>query len=1116
MIAAERVKELNNVQIICDNFEDFQYDQKFDIVTLIGVLEYAPSYIHSSDPIQFLLKQARKFMKPNGLLLIAIENQLGLKYFNGASEDHTGNIFDGINDFYNSYGVITYGKRELERRIQESGLSKISFLYPFPDYKLPSTMVSEKAFHTSSFHLDQIIGLHPAEDYSGQNNRLFHETRGWRVLGRNGLIQDFSNSFLAIASNYSTEQLIERNWIASTFSTSRKKEFATQTAFSSEKDGEITVSKSKLFDESEPNPSITHIVGKSEYIQGQLYLHQLPEVLNSGSVDRQIVELLEPWVVYLKLNATNDILPPEYIDCTPLNLMLTEDDDLQYFDMEWLPRQEVTIQYVYFRGMLNLISTLTPSDQSLLLQGRTILQFVIDTGTNLGVPIDKSLALELLKQEVQLYHNIYPNPNPNYFEMMEYWLNSPKIIRHPAVRLIDSRKSWRHEEVESPKIKIYWSDESEFTEARSQTVSYFWHEQSIISTKIRAKKIKRLRIDPLTLSGCGVISKLQIADEKGKLICSLSEFESDEYLYNNNGIVASKRDSDIIFIAANSFAHWIIPLEELGISESEELHFEIRLYASNTVQSELYHWMHEEKLRERKLLGDLEKLKQVIKGHESNIVSLQRELTIQQNESESFRVESESLRVENESFRKTILAQTIDCQNLQHTNELLMNQIEEMMNSRSWRLTKGLRYGGVILRKIKQKLKKRAKIVLQTYRLFRENRRKRQDVIFNLKHLKCTLVISHTDYLISMGGTEKSIYEHMKDREGRGEGTLIIYPVQHHSLGDTAPAIKYGVYINEIKQGYYSLDELLSILKLAKSQIKEMHIHHLLFWQYHDFKRIYQSMIKENIPISYFAHDFFACCSSYHMIQENETGSRTCINQMENSTVEAVCSSCIHGKTVDEWRRMLATILSSSVAIVVPSEFVKKTFQIIYPDFSDKIKVRPHLKLIENGFVSRDRVSKRKISIAYLGYKMDNKGWATWEKVFNHPELVIKYDFYHIGSQEKYADQVKSYSYSFIEQGIMAAVEVLKEHEIDIVILWSIVPESYSYTLQEAIAAGAYILTSKKSGNIASVVQQRGENCGAVLKSDNELIELLKDEKRVRMLTSFDRKQYTLEFNTEE
>ncbi len=1093
MIAAERVKELNNVQVVCDNFENFQYDQKFDIVTLIGVLEYAPTYIHSNDPIQFLLTQARRFLKTNGLLLIAIENQLGLKYFNGASEDHTGNIFDGINDFYNSHGVVTFGKRELERQIQSAGLSEINFLYPFPDYKLPSIMVSEKAFQNSSFRIDQIIGVYPSEDYSGQHNRLFHESRGWEVLGRNALIQDLSNSFLAIVSSSSLDHLLGENWLASSFSTSRRKEFATETAFSSIKDGVISVTKSKLFDIGDSNPSITHILGESEYINGQLYLHRLPEALKSRADISKVADLLEPWIAFLRKFTINEVLPPEYIDCTPMNLMRTDDGKLHYFDAEWSIGQEVTIQYVYFRGMLNLISSLTPSDQALLLNGRPTVEFIVAVGTKLGIQIDSSNAKELLKQEVYLHDSIYPNPNPNYLEIMEYWLNSPKTIRYSTASIIDARKSWRHEEVEPPKVKIYWSSESEFTETCSQTLPYSWNEHCLLSAKINVNDIKKLRIDPLTHIGSGIVSGILIKDGNGNIIWDI--MNSEEYLRNNNGIVATKRDNDIIFIAGNVSSNWTISFENMEMPKSREIHVEIRIYASSTVQTSLFQWMYEEVYRRNQL--------------QFSLTELNRELIMQ-------RDLNESLREENESFRNITLTQAIEHQNLQRTIDVLTNQIEEMKNSQSWRLTKGLRFGGLILRKVKQKLKKRAKIVLQTYRLFRENRRKRQDVISNLKHLQCTLVISHTDYLISMGGTEKSIYEHMKDRQNRGEGTLVIYPMQHHSLGDKAPAIKYGVYINESKQGYYSLEELLSILKSSKSQIKEMHIHHLLFWQYRDYKRIHQSISEANIPISYFAHDFFACCSSYHMIQENETGSRTCINQMENLSVESVCSNCIHGKTVDEWRRMLASILSSSVSIVVPSEFVKRTFQIIYPDFLNKIKVRPHLKLIENGCISGERASTRKIRIAYLGYKMDNKGWATWEKLFNHPELAVQYELYHIGSQEKYADQVKNCSYSFIEQGIMAAVEVLKEHEIDIVILWSIVPESYSYTLQEAIAAGAYILTSTKSGNVASVVQQRGENCGAVLKSDNELIELLKDEKRVRMLTSFKRKQYSLEFNTEE
>ena len=74
-------------------------DEKFDYVLLIGVLEYAQVINKSKDSFVELLEKAKSFLRnDDSKLIIAIENKFGLKYWCGASEDHTGVPFDSIND----------------------------------------------------------------------------------------------------------------------------------------------------------------------------------------------------------------------------------------------------------------------------------------------------------------------------------------------------------------------------------------------------------------------------------------------------------------------------------------------------------------------------------------------------------------------------------------------------------------------------------------------------------------------------------------------------------------------------------------------------------------------------------------------------------------------------------------------------------------------------------------------------------------------------------------------------------------------------------------------------------------------------------------------------------
>lgn len=143
LINAERNRERENIEIKIGNFEDIRLDEKFDYITLIGVWEYAGHYIGGKSPYLDMLKKLKQYLKEDGKLIIAIENKMGLKYWNGAPEDHTGNIYDGLNDYIDADNVRTFSKTEMENMLTQAGWSRWKFYYPMPDYKLPETIYTD-------------------------------------------------------------------------------------------------------------------------------------------------------------------------------------------------------------------------------------------------------------------------------------------------------------------------------------------------------------------------------------------------------------------------------------------------------------------------------------------------------------------------------------------------------------------------------------------------------------------------------------------------------------------------------------------------------------------------------------------------------------------------------------------------------------------------------------------------------------------------------------------------------------------------------------------------------------------------------------------------------------
>lgn len=143
-IIAARYPSLRNLTVYAGRFEDVPAGDGYDYVTLIGVLEYAGRYARSTDPYRDLLRNASDRLGKDGTLILAIENKLGLKYWAGAPEDHSGKLFQGLENYPEERGFRTFGRRELTDLLEGSGFTDLEFFYPHPDYKMPERIFSDR------------------------------------------------------------------------------------------------------------------------------------------------------------------------------------------------------------------------------------------------------------------------------------------------------------------------------------------------------------------------------------------------------------------------------------------------------------------------------------------------------------------------------------------------------------------------------------------------------------------------------------------------------------------------------------------------------------------------------------------------------------------------------------------------------------------------------------------------------------------------------------------------------------------------------------------------------------------------------------------------------------
>lgn len=194
-IIYNRHKSYENLEIIAGNLNDVKFEEKFDYVTLIGVLEYAGKFTNGNTPFKTFLENAKSYLKPNGKLLIAIENKFGMKYWAGAREDHTGRFFDSIENYPNDKGIQTFGKDELDSLIKSVGFNETIFYYPIPDYKLPKIVYSDYYLPKANDLFDDF-----SPNFDQDRVLLFNEREAFKNVIKNKQFPFFANSFLVEAS----------------------------------------------------------------------------------------------------------------------------------------------------------------------------------------------------------------------------------------------------------------------------------------------------------------------------------------------------------------------------------------------------------------------------------------------------------------------------------------------------------------------------------------------------------------------------------------------------------------------------------------------------------------------------------------------------------------------------------------------------------------------------------------------------------------------------------------------------------------------------------------------------------------------------------------------------
>lgn len=338
---------------------------------------------------------------------------------------------------------------------------------------------------------------------------------------------------------------------------------------------------------------------------------------------------------------------------------------------------------------------------------------------------------------------------------------------------------------------------------------------------------------------------------------------------------------------------------------------------------------------------------------------------------------------------------------------------------------------------------------------------------------KAIILISHTNYLIKPGGTEKTLRAIQ-----RGFNSNEICCINFFAINRFNGV--FGCNIDGKFIGIYSEKNMAKLVYkiLSKGfEIEEIIIGHLKGF---DLQSLAKTLKKININIVLCIHDFYFVCNTFNFMKNKKN---FCGITKPNKEKCSDCYNYLELKKFEKERNFFFNKIDEQIIkVIFPSDFCKKMWLTFFPKYEHRSFIRSNLQMTKH-YVKKQQNNKTRI--AFIGKRSTHKGIDLWNKLEKNENILKKYDLYYFGINTENNKYVKNIYVNNTKDNPYMMRDELRKYNIDIVILWSVIPETYSFTYYEASSSGCYILTNDKSGNIASQVKLN--NNGKIYKNDSEL-----------------------------
>ncbi|MBF0877895.1 hypothetical protein HKD21_13770 [Gluconobacter cerevisiae] len=363
--------------------------------------------------------------------------------------------------------------------------------------------------------------------------------------------------------------------------------------------------------------------------------------------------------------------------------------------------------------------------------------------------------------------------------------------------------------------------------------------------------------------------------------------------------------------------------------------------------------------------------------------------------------------------------------------------------------------------------------------------------------------ISHDDYRNVPGGVQNCVRDEAAAFASHGWAYLHLFPAR--ALSTLAPLHigEFVVSLNDQRIGRVTVDTLLKVLAVQKGHYahRNLIIHHLLGVMPECVPVIAQEMQAEKSL--FWLHDFFTICPSYALMRNDIA---FCDAPAPTSPA---CGICAYGEERQtHLPRIKAMFEALRPEVIAPSHYTLAFWQKKTNLAVSKASVQEHAFITDQ--VTLDTIVSQPLKIGFVGTPVFYKGWDIYRKLAAHFLNDSRYEFFYLGSTAQDEVNITSLHATVTHDDRNAMQTCIRDNRIDVIVNWSLYPETFCFTAYEALAAGTFLIAPKGSGNVEDLLKSSRQKIGHVAADETELMSLFEKGKVKSLLENSRRTAGTL------